>query len=170
MSDDNTTVAWASLAISLAGLVTAVVALVWQAVTWKFTGAHVRVETALGITSYWGKDARSVVIVTARNLGRSGIEVTGWGVTLPGQRDWVATRQLPGNDPSSLTLDGLHSAKWIVPLHLLGEAATSDRGKVEFIGWVQLATGKRVTSRVLVVDAAHIAEQVQEFAENPIPG
>lgn len=161
--------AWASLAIGAAGLITAIVALVWQAVTWRFTGVRVRVATSLGITSYWGKDARSVLTVTARNLGRTSIEASGWGVRLPDGRDWVATRQLPGSANSHFTLEGLHSASWVVPLHLLSDAVGATDSKVELCGWTTLGTGDRVVSKPIRVDGSHIAEQGREFADNPIP-
>src|SRR5437763_8619022 len=107
-----------TLAVAIAGLVVAVSSLVWQAVSWSYTGARVRVRVSNGITAY-GPEPVVVAIVEANNLGRSAVEITGWGLVLSGGGTFVMPRALPGNTATPSTLAGGHRASVLVPFGYL---------------------------------------------------
>lgn len=135
-----------TLAIAIAGLVVAVASLVWQAVSWSYTGARVRVKVSNGVTAY-GSEPVIVAIVEANNVGRSAVEVTGWGLLLPGGQSFVLQRALPGNTPTPSTPAGGHRATFVIPFGYLARPEVVGAGdSVKVRGYLDLGTGKRVTS------------------------
>ena len=134
-----------TLAVAIAGLVVAVSSLVWQAVSWSYTGARVRVRVSNGITAY-GPEPVVVAIVEANNLGRSAVEITGWGLVLSGGGTFVMPRALPGNTATPSTLAGGHRASVLVPFGYLARPEVLTEDPIRVRGFVDLGTGKRVTS------------------------
>ena len=81
---------WITLAVAAVGAASGLAALAWRAFEFKWSGPRVRVELALGIGDPTGAGGQWLMIVEATNGGRSAVEVTGWGILLPDDRQIVA--------------------------------------------------------------------------------
>lgn len=97
----------------------------------------------------------------AANRGRTACEVTSWGLELPDQgNQFFLTHSLPESSPSQVTIDGLHHAKWFVPL---GDLAANDEllepEHLRVVGLVTLGTGERVHSKPYTIPRATLLEE-----------
>ena len=75
----------AALVLGIVGAVTGVAALAWQVITWRKSGAVVRVTATQAFPAYGGS-SEQFLNVTARNTGRSPVTVKGgdWGSPMAG--------------------------------------------------------------------------------------
>jgi hypothetical protein len=140
-----------ALVIAVIGLCLSLVALVWVAVSWRYTRDIVRVTLSRAIVV--GATNLPTLSVTASNVGRSAVSIEGWGLLLPdGQAIWPAV-----GDPSTwwgsqtpITLQGGHSEFWQVDLNVIRNAIVQQGlGNVQVRGFVNLGTGRKRKSKTL---------------------
>lgn len=155
-----------TLGIATLGLVLSLIALVWQIVSWQFTGPRVKVTATRGWLLPPGETV-PLVIITVRNVGREPVAVQSWG--LVGEKEptgSVVTRfhnrgtgwhgeqftypnPQPWQGPSvPYTLAGNHQVTWSVIKKEVSQslAERAQEGK-RHKAYVDLATGKRCHSR-----------------------
>ena len=142
--DSTGTFGYVTAAIAVLGLLLATASLVWQVRTWGLAGSVVQVEIGQSMEDTPNGLIR-VLKVTARNVGRLGIEINEWGLRVdvtpemnvsPSQKGW--------GTPLPAKLDPGHSAVWLTPssniLALLEHNGIPD-SKVH--GFVALGTGEK---------------------------
>jgi hypothetical protein len=133
-----------TLVIAVLGLLLAVAGLVWQAATWRLAGPVVKVELGEGTVLPTGL---KYVSVTARNVGRSDVSITGWGLQQRGDSDvmMIPMPTIPTPTPP-VTLAAGHSLDFYFERPAL-EAHFPMLGSIEVRGFIGLATGKRLYSK-----------------------
>lgn len=136
----------AALIIAIVGLVIAVASLTWQAVTWFYEGARVKVEVTYGLVTCGPELSDQMVIVTATNVGRSPVGVTGWGFDLGGGKTMIVREPVPGSTDLPTTLAGGHGAKWFVPLDEV-RAGMQRAGVRSAVPIVNLGTGNKAQGK-----------------------
>jgi hypothetical protein len=88
-------------------------------------------------------------MVTARNVGRSPVELTRWGFDLGRDITNFTRAPVPTSAPIPSTLAGGHEANFLMELaELEASVARADTGK-QPRAFVRLATGKRIYSNVV---------------------
>lgn len=140
----------ATLVIAVVGLVLGVVSLVWQMVSWTYEGPRIKVQTTRGFrVSGAGATSDAHVVVTARNVGRSAVELTSWGFDLG--RDTTTFMPPTVSTPTRLpsTLAGGHEAKFFLAEAQLKEAVARANTGQQPRAFVTIATGKRCYSSVV---------------------
>jgi hypothetical protein len=65
------------------------VALVWQVASWRLTGSIVRVDVGKALLTVGGDLGPNVLTVRTRNVGRTAVEVDGWGFQVPATKEWL---------------------------------------------------------------------------------
>jgi hypothetical protein len=155
-----------TLIIAIAGLALSLTALVWQIVSWLYTGSRVKVALSEAVI-LTPRGSMDVYAIMARNVGRTAVSITGWGLLLVPNRPSgsvlrrmasnyrprgnmiVVPNPVPWQGPRSpYTLDGQHSATWYVLKNdIAQEIDDDDRERRHLRGYVNLATGKSPVSR-----------------------
>ena len=95
-----------------------VVAVVWQVLSWRLTGAVVKVDTRRGfLVTGTGAAGADIISVVVRNVGRSPVEVGRCGLKMPDGSTMIVPNALDWQGPKyPHTLDGGHSATWYFDL------------------------------------------------------
>lgn len=141
---------WVTLGIALAGFLLAVVSLVWQVFSWRLTGSVVRAELARGMT-VGGSSGIDVIMLTARNIGRSSVSVTGWGLRVDEGGEistLVVPVPLPWQGPTiPHTLEGGHSATWYFIEEELHPTLRKTPSPKRLRGRISLGTGTEALSK-----------------------
>jgi hypothetical protein len=98
-----------TLVIAVVGLILGLTSFVWQCISWSREGPKLRVTTSLGFAlgAVPGEHFR---IVTVVNVGRSPVEITGWGFELPTKETMVVLNPEPMSTRLPNTLNGGHQA------------------------------------------------------------
>lgn len=102
-------------------------------------------------------DLRAVVVgtepltdgisVSARNVGRLGVEVTGWGAILPNGKALIQVRPLPGNGPMPHRLEAGSRGSWWMPLSVVQNALKDEAiAESDIAMFVDLATGDHLVT------------------------
>lgn len=140
---------WITFAIAIVGAATGVASLVWHMWAFSRTGPRVVVNVSGGVTSFRPDNSHELIlIVEARNMGRSPCEITGWGLEFPDGQQYVQFKPVPGTTAVPSTIAGGHRGTWLVPMADLAEVPqllTDDRIPVR--GFVHLGSGDRIVSR-----------------------
>jgi hypothetical protein len=157
---DMDTSDWITLGVGFAALLLASISLIWQAVTWNLTGARVKVKTS-HVFLVMEPDLRHAISVEARNVGRSSIEITGWGFKLEDGRSMVVPHPRSWNPAMPMTLEGGHSASWSVPIVDLDTDLTST-GAAQLRGFVNLGTGSQAVGKPITLDTNMILREEQK--------
>jgi hypothetical protein len=139
----------ATLAIAVLGLVLAVVSLVWQVVTWTYEGAKVRVTASFGFLTYGPELSDRMVIVEASNVGRSQVELLGWGFDVGGNASLFVPRAVRGSTDLPHTLTAGHTAKFFLPLAALKEGLRQENITRAPRAFVTLGTGGKAYAKPL---------------------
>ena len=118
-----------TLTIAIIGLCIALGTLVWQWRSWLYEGPKLKVAVgqAFGLDAVREMPAMDL-LVTVQNVGRSPVQLTGWGFEMPDKTTLVdldATRP-----PTSLpfTLNGGHETYFVMELATVIDAATGGGG------------------------------------------
>jgi hypothetical protein len=138
----------AGLILGIIGAVTGVAALAWQVISWRQSGAVVAV-TARQASPVSGDHAgEQLVIVSARNSGRSPVTVNGWGLRLLGGGAMVSFNPVPGSSPMPLRLEPGADGSWLLPTHEVARFC-AERGvrQQDMIAFVDLADGRRIRAK-----------------------
>jgi hypothetical protein len=144
------TIAIIGLVVAVLGLALSLIALVWQVVAWRMTGSVVKVETGRGILTGPQGLGPDVLTVTARNVGRTQVAVTGWAFRLPsGESVWPSMGGAWKGPATPYTIEAGHEAEWLVPEATIRESLIDhgDLLPLELRGFVNLATGQQVIAR-----------------------
>lgn len=152
MAADVTTIDVVNLVIGMLALIGAVIALVWRFIEWRLTGSIVRVDTrnAVTIAGLPTGDHRAITI-TAHNIGRTGVAVTGWGLKLPDDTDFVMFIPNANGGPSlPHTLHPGHEASWLIMWDDLRATIEKLGPDTKLRGFVHLGTGARVVSKDVI--------------------
>lgn len=87
------------------------------------------------------------ISVTARNKGRQGVSVTGWGVDLPNKHRYVLYQPRAGNSPLPHRIEPGDEASWWLPLDVLRKGlAEQGLGECKVSMSVDLGTGKTLVT------------------------
>jgi len=144
MAQQTTALDITTLVIAVIGLVAGVASLGWQVVSWRLTGPVVRVEIGYGIEVIAGNLGQDIVYVRAINVGRSPVEIEGWGFRLPDGKTIIDMAPEPGSvPPLPITLDGGHAQEWRMSLRrLVGSRESEGYPPTRVRGMVRLGTGE----------------------------
>lgn len=153
---EPTTLDLITLAVAVLGVVTGAASLVWQWYSFRRSGPDVAVRISWGIApaSLVDDDMVLVLIVEANNSGRQPIQITSWGIALPGKMGSIQTLYPSfGSSPVPTVLEAGHSASWMIQTARLDRQLheVSSSRSLKLRGWVSLGTGKKVASRPLKV-------------------
>lgn len=102
-----------TLAIAVLGLCVAVATFVWQWVSWQYEGPKVKVIVRQGFGIGGGSD-ELFWMVKAVNVGRSPIELVGWGFEVSDETSIVMLMPHPSSTPLRHTLNGGHDATFFM--------------------------------------------------------
>lgn len=140
-----------ALVIALVGLVLSVISLTWQVLQWRLAGSRVKVETRLAVGVGGQPPLDKLIAITARNVGRTAISLTGWGL-LDVRRDAHVpghTMGVPMNPAMPVRLEPGTAQDFYMPLETtvtqLTEMGVLPAARLH--GFVSLATGKRAKDR-----------------------
>lgn len=136
--------------IALLALLTSAVSLVVSIMTHLYTGARVKVTSGYGYVPPDFDDP--LITVEARNLGRTSVAVTGYGLEiLDGQGGTIPgyLNPLPISAPVPANLDGGQGQTWYLREAAMVETLRSSgrRGEVNVAPFVTLGTGKTVYAK-----------------------
>lgn len=150
--DPVTTIDIVNLVLALIGVIGATVALVWRFVEWRLTGSVVKVNLnhATLLMNDGTVGANKAVSITAQNVGRTSVSVTGWGLEIDPQETIVMFQAEPWMGPAlPYTLEPGHEASWLMfKAGVRERLATLSRGPATPLrGFVNLGTGKRARSK-----------------------
>lgn len=147
-ADEVTTIDVVNLVIAILAFVGAVVALVWRFVEWRLTGSVVKVVTKHAVAVTAGVGDPRAVTVTAHNVGRTQVAVTGWGFRVPDHVDVVDVYGNVSNGPAvPLTLLPGHEAAWVMLRHGLAKALATYPADTPIRGFVHLGTGRTILAK-----------------------
>jgi len=115
-----------TLAIAVIGLCVAIGGLVWQWRSWTYEGPKVKVRVRQGFLL---RDVSGDLfwIVSAINVGRSPVELTGWGMELSPKNVLQMFVAHPSSTSLPHTLNGGHHATFFMPKEDL-RASLAERG------------------------------------------
>jgi hypothetical protein len=140
-----------TIALATTGVALALLSLVWQFVTWRRSGSHVKAELTTRfppLEKHFAYPMGLHLVLTVNNVGRLPAELVGYG--FPGSQGTVAARQ--PDPPIPLTLAGGHQAVWYHGCAGL-PADPGDSTAIE--GYVDVGSGKRIkTNSVAVPNSA----------------
>lgn len=147
-SNGTTTV---TLVIAVVGLGIAIASLVWQWVSWQFEGPKLKVRVSQGL---WIGDSSGETywIITAVNVGRSPIELTGWGMELPSKNviQIIGSSVSPTLLPHSLA--GGHQAPFFMSQGDLSKHLTNNGGlPVKLRPFVSTSLDEKVYAKHLTI-------------------
>lgn len=140
----------AAFVLAVISLVLSTLALGWHVISWLLTGSWVRVKWSHSTVVGAQPDPGVLLAITATNVGRAPIEVTGWGLELPdGSHMPGHASPLPWVPSVPHTLEGGHQQQWHMPVAGLVEALRK-AGYTHFPAlrpFVTVAGGKRKRAR-----------------------
>lgn len=140
-----------AISIAVLGLVLSTISLTWQVVQWKLAGSRVKVETRLAMGIGGQPLYDKLLMITARNVGRTAISLTGWGL-LHADRDAHVpghTMDVPFNPAMPVRLEPGTAQDFYMALEPTVRQLT-EMGVLpaaRLYGFVSLATGKRAADR-----------------------
>ena len=143
----------AGLILGIIGAVTGVVALAWQVITWRHSGAVVAVTARQAYSpAYDGP----LVNVSARNSGRSPVTVNGWGLRLPDGGTMICTKPVLWSSPMPYRLEPGADGSWLLPTHEVAHFC-AERGvrQQDMIAFVDLADGRTIIAKERGIGLAH---------------
>lgn len=151
-SQGQTLINWITLGIALARLSLAILSLLLQrrsvaVQVEQYTESGSLVEVFLRGAIIGTEPTTEALSITARNVGRLGVEVTSWGELLP---DWYVVqvvRPFPGNKDVPHRLEPGSQASWWLPLRMVREGL-AERGleESEVRMFVDLGTGEHLVT------------------------
>ncbi len=139
-----------TLVFAVAACVLACLSLGWQVASWIYEGPRVRVENRFGFrVSSLPAEPVDMIFVTARNVGRSPVQVRWWGFMDDQNRVLDLGDGLWDGLRPPFTLDARHSTTWGVPrlplVRALSEQPSSTHARLR--GYADLGSGKRAVAR-----------------------
>ena len=142
----------ATFILAVCALLGMIVALAWRFADWKSVHRGIRVDIhhAVAVGEGLGVGEHRVIAVSANNVGRAPVSLTGWGLRLPHGRDVVFFEQTPGSGPAlPLTLQPGHEATWHMMLDAVVASLADRTSNRAFAlhGFVRLGTGRTVLSK-----------------------
>ncbi|AGL20931.1 hypothetical protein [Actinoplanes sp. N902-109] len=121
------------------------IALTWQIVSWRRTGAVVKVVAKRGFVP--GLDGMFVVI-EASNSGRTAVTVTGYGLRSPGGNNLIQLDRLPLSAEIPHRLESGAEVSWLMPMgNVQQTCAEQGIRHQDLVAWVRLGNGRTVTAR-----------------------
>ncbi len=132
---------WFTLTVAVVGCVVGVASLAWQIVTWQYTGPRIKVASRIGLVP----GASRIWTVTATNVGRAPVQVTGWGFLLPDGRTFVTLAPHILSHSLPTTVDGGHEVVFAVDCYELHSSLLKDApGTSRIKPYVSIAGRDRV--------------------------
>jgi hypothetical protein len=153
---DPSTLDLVTLLVAVLGVVTGAASLAWQWYSFRRSGPDVTVRISWGLApaSLVEDEMVLVLIVEANNAGRQRIQITSWGIRLPGKLGSIQTLYPSfGSSPIPTVLEPGHSASWVMQTARLDRRLheLSASRSLKLRGWVSLGSGKKVASHPLKV-------------------
>lgn len=133
--------------LSIIAIVMSTVSLGWQIISWRRTGALVRVTVHQALTV---DDGVWCTNVTARNSGRTAVSVTNWGYQLPGRKagNIFATRPLPISPALPHRLEAGAEASFYMETDAIQQVCKEKGLRYERVrAWVDLGDGRRIKAK-----------------------
>ncbi|WP_405817321.1 hypothetical protein OG241_22625 [Streptomyces sp. NBC_01390] len=153
MSTAAQEVPWTSVVLAAVGvstLVSTLVALSWQFVMWRWSGARI-VPTLTPLTAYQiGAKPVPVISIQAANRGRGACEVTQWYLEDGSDKGMVILNHVIGSAELPVKLEGLHSRSWMVQ-QVPVVKALREGGKDRVRPVVIIGSGKRFKGKWVAV-------------------
>ncbi|HEY1445104.1 MAG TPA: hypothetical protein VGF51_09405 [Acidimicrobiales bacterium] len=149
----------ASFVLAIIAVLGATIALAWRFVDWKsiHRGVRVDIRHALAVDQERGVSEHRVITVTAHNVGRAPVSVTGWGLRLRHGQDVVFFEDTPTSGPAlPLTLQPGYEATW----HMMHDAVMASladqptKRSFALHGFVRLGTGRTAISKKKITISA----------------
>jgi hypothetical protein len=144
-----------TLIIAILWFALAVATLAWQVVTWLYEGARVKVKHSFAFLTFGPELSEQMLLITAVNVGRSPIEITGWGIDVGGGTSLFVSNPIPGSTPLPTTVDGGHHAKFFMELAEHERAVKRAAGPKPPRPYVSLGTDKKVKGKVISLKHEH---------------
>ena len=113
--------------ISILGLVIALATFVWQWRTWLYEGAKIKVSCVVGVPASH-LDGSTHYLVNVINVGRSPIELVGWGFRFSTGETTYITQDPHQPYRLPYSLPGGHGATFLVEVKHLSEALALTAG------------------------------------------
>ncbi|GAB3081232.1 hypothetical protein [Micromonospora schwarzwaldensis] len=131
--------------LSVIAIVMSSITLTWQIISWRRTGAVVKVTAKLGFVP--GLDGNFVVI-EASNSGRTAVTVTGYGLKCPDGGNLIQFDRVPLSAEIPHRLEPGAEASWLMPIENV-QAVCAERGVryQDVVAWVRLGSGGTVMAR-----------------------
>jgi len=146
----------AGLFLGIIGAVTGVVALAWQFITWRHSGAVVAVTATAAYPTYGDQVGDLHVNVNASNSGRSPVTVKGWGLRLPDGRTMITTSPLSWSSPIPHRLEPGADGSWFMPAHEIARfSAVHGVRQQDLIAYVNLADGRTINAKARGIGLAY---------------
>ena len=135
-----------ALALALIANVLAIAAIIWQFLTWRWSGPKIKVSVHLSAVGEPGGLFEAIRVV-AVNDGRFATQIIAWGVIFASGTIFPFPGSFQGSDACPITLDPKHRAGWLASIP---DIKGGDTGIIRFRGFVGLATGETMTSKKFV--------------------
>lgn len=128
--------------LSIVAIVMSSITLSWQVVSWRRTGAVVKVTARVAFVV---GNPVSLVSVKARNSGRTAVTVTGWGFRFPAGDGIVQAQPLPISAEIPHRLEPGAEASWFMELDAIKETCAAHGVRhQDVVAWVDLGSGRTV--------------------------
>ena len=143
-----------TLIIAIVGLCVAIAGFIWQWMSWKYEGPKVKVTASHGIVT--GEPAGKIYLsVTAVNVGRSPVELTGWGVELTSEYTVTSIPALLNSPTLPHTLNGGHQAKFTMDKDDLRQYVFQRGGLPQKVrSFVSTSIDGKIYGKKFVIDVA----------------
>lgn len=137
-----------TLVIALLALLLSVASLVWQMLSWRYTGSFVKVDNhAKFVVLPSGPPHGYLVSVTARNVGRAAVTVTGMAFKLKTGESLMSLLPEYWQGPATPhRLEAGDEVRWYAQHEKLLDGITGKPDEAEVVAEVFLATGKKATA------------------------
>lgn len=138
-----------TLTVAIVALFLSVASLVWQILSWRYTGSFVKVasQTKL-ITLPEGPPEGYLVSVIARNVGRAAVTVTGLAFKLRSGESLMTFFPEYWQGPATpYRLESGDEVRWYAQEKKLLDGITGKPDRAEILAEVFLATGKRIRAK-----------------------
>jgi hypothetical protein len=134
--------------LSITAIVVSGASLGWQVLTWRQSGAVVKVTATQAIPTYDHGIGNPHVQITAANKGRSAVSVQSWGLKLPDDRHLAILEWAPWSASCPHRLEAGAAASWYVLTEAITESSKHNGVRYQdLIAYVSLGDGRTIDAR-----------------------
>ncbi|MEU4237930.1 hypothetical protein [Actinoplanes sp. NPDC026619] len=131
--------------LSVVAIVMSTITLTWQIVSWRRTGAVVKVVAKQGFVP--GLNG-TFVVIEASNSGRTAVTVTGYGLRSPDGNNLIQLDRVQLSAEIPHRLEAGAEASWLMPMgNVQGTCAEQGIRHQDLVGWVRLGSGGTVMAK-----------------------